>query len=63
MISERIVTVEDRFRINDLYAAYTKCLDSGRFTDWPDFFTDHCTYRMVSRENFDRGLPPIVAFV
>jgi salicylate 5-hydroxylase small subunit len=57
MISERVIAVEDRFRIIDLYAEYTKCLDSARFNDWPDFFTDDCTYRVVSRENYDRGLP------
>jgi salicylate 5-hydroxylase small subunit len=57
MISDRVVTIEDRFRISDLYAAYTACLDSGKFGDWPDFFTDDCTYRVVSRENYDRGLP------
>ena len=57
MISDRCVTFEDRFRINDLYAAYAACLDSGQFSEWPDFFTDDCTYRVVSRENYDRGLP------
>jgi len=57
MISDRVVTPGDRFRINDLYAAYTACLDSGQFSEWPDFFTDDCVYRVVSRENYDRGLP------
>jgi salicylate 5-hydroxylase small subunit len=57
MISEGAITLGDRFRINDLYAAYATCLDSGDLGEWPDFFTDACTYRLVSRENYDRGLP------
>jgi salicylate 5-hydroxylase small subunit len=41
----------------DLYAAYADCLDQGRFDDWPDFFTEDCRYRVVPRENHERGLP------
>ena len=51
------ISVEDRLRIEDLYAAYAACLDDRRFEEWPDFFTDDCTYRIVPRENYDRGLP------
>ena len=40
-----------------LYAQYAACLDNEEFERWPDFFTDTCTYKIVSRENFDRGLP------
>jgi salicylate 5-hydroxylase small subunit len=57
MIAEIAVRAEDRFRISDLYAAYTACLDSGRFAEWPEFFTDECIYRVVARENYDRGFP------
>jgi salicylate 5-hydroxylase small subunit len=46
-----------RFEIEDLYNAYVACLDEGRFDDWPAFFTDECTYKVVPRENHDRGLP------
>ena len=51
------VSVEDRLRIEDLYARYAACLDDRRFDEWPDFFTDDCTYRILPRENYDRGLP------
>ena len=57
MIAAPTIAVADRLRIEDLYAAYAACLDDGRFEEWPDFFTDDCTYRIVPRENFDRGLP------
>jgi salicylate 5-hydroxylase small subunit len=40
-----------------LYADYSACIDEGRYTDWPDFFTETCAYRVVPRENYDRGLP------
>src|SRR5947208_10111379 len=46
-----------RFEIDDLYSAYVACIDEGRFADWPEFFTEECVYRVVPRENFDRGLP------
>lgn len=43
--------------VANLQAAYAACLDDGRHSDWPDFFTEDCRYRVVARENFDRGLP------
>ncbi len=52
-----VVSVEDRLRIEDLYARYAACLDDRRFEEWPDFFTEDCTYRIVPRENYDRDLP------
>lgn len=57
MIDRAAVTVTDRLRIADLYAAYAACLDDGRYDEWPDFFTDPCSYKLVPRENHDRGLP------
>jgi salicylate 5-hydroxylase small subunit len=48
---------EVRQQIHDLYAAYSACLDDGRYQDWPDFFADDAWYRVVPRENFDRNLP------
>ena len=57
VIEEQAIPSDDRFRIEDLYARYAACLDDRRFEEWPDFFTDDCTYRIVPRENYDRGLP------
>jgi salicylate 5-hydroxylase small subunit len=53
------VTIDPQVRqqIYDLYAAYSACLDDGRYQDWPDFFTEDAWYRVVPRENFDRDLP------
>ncbi len=46
-----------RFEIEDLYAAYAECLDDGELERWPDFFTDECLYKIIPRENYERGLP------
>lgn len=46
-----------RFEILDLYAAYADCLDEARFEEWPEFFTDDCEYKLMPRENYDRGYP------
>ncbi len=43
--------------LHALYADYAAVLDSGDFSRWPGFFTEQCTYKLQSRENFDRGLP------
>lgn len=48
---------ELRLELDDLYADYAACLDEERFEDWPEFFTDPCLYKIVPRENFERGLP------
>jgi salicylate 5-hydroxylase small subunit len=53
------VTIDLQLRqdIADLYAAYAVCLDDGRYDEWPDFFTQNAWYRVVPRENYERGLP------
>jgi 3-phenylpropionate/cinnamic acid dioxygenase small subunit len=46
-----------RSRLADLYCAYGDALDEGELEAWPDFFTEECLYKVVPRENFERGLP------
>ena len=46
-----------RLEIEELYAEYVACLDEERFEEWPEFFTDDAIYRIMPRENFERGLP------
>jgi 3-phenylpropionate/cinnamic acid dioxygenase small subunit len=48
---------ELRLELEELYAAYAACLDEERFEEWPEFFTDPCVYKIVPRENVERGLP------
>jgi 3-phenylpropionate/cinnamic acid dioxygenase small subunit len=49
--------VELRMELETLYADYAACLDEERFDEWPEFFTDPCVYKIVPRDNFERGLP------
>lgn len=40
-----------------LQARYAQVLDNAQWDLWPDFFTDSATYKIIPRENHDRGLP------
>lgn len=51
---ERMLLVTE---VQALYVDYCACLDEGRFNDWPSFFTEDCVYKVIPRENHDRGLP------
>jgi salicylate 5-hydroxylase small subunit len=57
MIAAPRLTVQERFAIQDLYAAYVDILDGGRYEEWPQLFCEDCIYRIVPRENWERGLP------
>jgi len=48
---------EDWFAVTQLYADYAGAVDSGDWDLWPEFFTDDCVYRLVPRENHERGFP------
>lgn len=38
-----------RLELEELYSAYSACLDEERFEEWPDFFVDQCLYKIVPR--------------
>ena len=42
---------------DDLMATYADCIDDGRFADWLELFTEDASYKVVARDNLDRGLP------
>jgi len=46
-----------RLELEDLYTAYTGCLDSDALERWPEFFTEDCRYRITSAENYEAGMP------
>jgi salicylate 5-hydroxylase small subunit len=48
---------EDYLAISRLYADYAQAVDSGDWDLWPVFFTDDCTYKLIPRENHERGFP------
>jgi salicylate 5-hydroxylase small subunit len=43
--------------LHELNADYAAALDARELQRWPAFFTERCSYKLQSRENFDRGLP------
>ena len=46
-----------RQRIEELHARYIRVVDDGLWEQWPELFTETCLYKIVTRENFDQGLP------
>jgi len=46
-----------RMRVDAFNADYANCLDSDRLEDWPSFFAEGGVYRVITRENRERGLP------
>jgi 3-phenylpropionate/cinnamic acid dioxygenase small subunit len=51
------IAVELRLAVEDLYAEYSAALDEERYEDWAALFTEDCLYRIVPRDNHERGLP------
>jgi salicylate 5-hydroxylase small subunit len=52
-----MVDMQTWFGIQQLYADYTSAVDSGDWDLWPEFFTEHCIYKLQPRENHERGFP------
>ncbi len=42
--------------VEELYFDYAQAIDE-EVERWPDLFTEDASYRVTSRENYDRGLP------
>ena len=51
------ISFPDWLAITQLYADYAAAVDSGQWDLWPEYFTDDGVYRLVPRENHERGLP------
>jgi anthranilate 1,2-dioxygenase small subunit len=58
--SKPIVPAEARDAINQLMADYGMLIDENQLEEWAGLFTDDCDYRVVTRENFEQGLPNIM---
>jgi 3-phenylpropionate/cinnamic acid dioxygenase small subunit len=43
--------------VQELYWRYTELIDGGNLTEWLDLFCQECRYSVVSRENWEAGLP------
>ena len=51
-----MLTPELRLDVQEFYFRYAECLDGGRLTNWPSFFTESCVYRLTTRRGM-RGDP------
>ena len=51
------VSFEDHYALTQLYAAYASTVDAADWDGWCEFFTDDCVYKLIPRENHERGLP------
>ena len=52
-----MIDASDYLALVQLYSDYASAVDSGDWDLWPGFFTDTCVYRLVPRENHERGFP------
>jgi len=52
-----MIDASDYLSLVQLYSDYASAVDSGDWDLWPGFFTDTCVYRLVPRENHERGFP------
>lgn len=46
-----------RAAVRDFYEDYAQSLDDGDLNAWLNYFPEECHYRVLSRENYDAGLP------
>jgi salicylate 5-hydroxylase small subunit len=51
------LAIGDYLALVQLYSDYAAAVDTGRWDLWPEFFVDDCVYRLVPRENHERGFP------
>jgi salicylate 5-hydroxylase small subunit len=47
----------DHHALTQLQAGYAATVDAADWAGWCELFTDDCIYRLVPRENHERGLP------
>ena len=52
-----MTTTSDRFALYDLFVTRGALIDAAEFDAWLDLFASVCTYHIVPRENYERGLP------
>ena len=56
------VAFQDYVAIARLHADYAQAVDSGDWDLWPEFFVEDCLYKLIPRENHERGFPLATLF-
>lgn len=49
--------IELQLTVENLLARYSHAIDDDRLEEWPAFFTENGSYRIVTAENLSRNLP------
>jgi salicylate 5-hydroxylase small subunit len=62
MNSTTDISFADYLKVSQLYSNYAQAVDSGNWDLWPEFFTDDCVYKLIPRENHERGFPLATLF-
>jgi 3-phenylpropionate/cinnamic acid dioxygenase small subunit len=52
-----VTDVATQFAVERLIARYAAAIDEDRIEEWPRFFAERCRYQIITRENYERGLP------
>lgn len=53
---------EIKAAIEELFHDYVDCIDNDELEQWPEFFTEECLYKVISRENYARNLLTCVIY-
>jgi len=56
-LESRLQAMLLHYEIESFNTRYAQALDEQRLSDWAEMFTDDALYVILSRENYDRGLP------
>lgn len=48
--------------VQDLITRHAELIDDDRLEDWPALFVEDCVYKIMPRENADRGMPLATIF-
>jgi salicylate 5-hydroxylase small subunit len=56
-LAPTVALTVDTDALVQLHATYAGVVDAADWDAWCELFTDDCVYRVVPRENFERGMP------
>lgn len=54
--------IEETIKAQNLYARHAQAICDGELEQWPELYTEECLYRIISRVNYERGLPVSLIF-
>lgn len=55
--AHHVVGADLRYHIEGLLTDYCHRIDDGDWDQWPKFFTEDGIYKIITRDNYDAGLP------